>query len=169
MPRRAGGSSSSLKPGGPCQATTLDDDGDEVQCGVSSSSFWYGKGKTFCASHRAAWNKSKAEADQGEEPSYITDMEDVLGARFCEPSKMKPAERYNDVKKAAVQLCVQGSFVPEGYARGVTDTRWQSIEELTASCSREDFEELTSKYVKALEKTFKREAKRFKTAEQLAE
>ena len=42
------------------------------------------------------------------------------------------------------------------------------MEELQASISREDFERLTSDYVKELQKTFKRDAKRFKTAAQLA-
>lgn len=168
MPR--GGSSSPRKmPGGPCEAMVIGDDGDEEQCNVCISSCWYGKGKTFCAAHRAAWQKSKAQVDDAEEPSYISEMDDVLGARYCEPSKMKPAERYNDVKKSTLQLCVQGTFVPEGYERGCVDTRWQSIEELSASCSREDFVQLTSGYIKALEKTFKRDAKRFKTAAQLAE
>ena len=168
MPR--GGSSSPRKmPGGPCEAMVIGDDGDEEQCNVCISSCWYGKGKTFCAAHRAAWQKSKAQVDDAEEPSYISEMDDVLGARYCEPSKMKPAERYNDVKKSTLQLCVQGTFVPEGYERGCVDTRWQSIEELSASCSREDFVQLTSGYIKALEKTFKRDAKRFKTAQQLAE
>ena len=48
----------------------------------------------------------------------------------------------NDVKTDALQLCVQGTFTVEGYARGRTDTRWQTIAELAElaeSCSREDF------------------------------
>ena len=76
--------------------------------------------------------------------------------------------RFNDVNKTALQLCVQGTFIPDGYERGTIDTRWQSIEELQASISRADFERLTSNYVKELQKTFKRDAKRFKTAAQLA-
>jgi hypothetical protein len=56
----------------------INDDDEEEQCGVCTSSCWYGKGKTFCASHRAAWNKSKAQADDAEEPSYISEMDDVL-------------------------------------------------------------------------------------------
>ena len=127
-----------------------------------------GQDYTFCAAHRAAWNKSKAEAEDAEEPSYISEMDEVLGARYCEPSKMKPAERFNDVKKTVLQLCVQGTFIPDGYERGTTDTRWQSVDELMASISREDFDRLTSSYVKALQTSFKRDAKRFKTAAQLA-
>ena len=167
---RGGGRSSSPArlPGGPCIAMVINDDDEEEQCGVCTSSCWYGKGKTFCASHRAAWNKSKAQADDAEEPSYISEMDDVLGARYCEPSKMKPAERFNDVKKTVLQLCVQGTFIPDGYTRGTTDTRWQSIDELVGSISREDFDRLTSDYVKELQKSFKRDAKRFKMAAQLA-
>lgn len=168
MPRRSSASEAAQKPGGPCIAMVFDDDGDEVQCGVCISSFWYGKGKTFCASHRTAWKKSTAEAEEAEEPSYVSEVDVVVGARYCEPSKMKAAERFNDIKINALQLCVQGTFVPEGYQRGCTDTRWQSIQELSASCSREDFVQLTSKYVKELEKSFKREAKRFKPAAQMA-
>ena len=67
-----------------------------------------------------------------------------------------------------LQLCVQGTFIPDGYERGTTDTRWQSVDELMASISREDFDRLTSSYVKALQTSFKRDAKRFKSATQLA-
>ena len=166
---RCGSSSSPRQlPGGPCIALVCDEDGDEGQCGVYTSSCWYGKGKTFCASHRTAWKKSTAQAEDAEEPSYISEVDDVLGARYCEPSKMKPAERFNDVRKTVLQLCVQGTFVPDGYERGTTDTRWQSVDELVASISREDFDRLTSAYVKALQTSFKRDAKRFKTAAQLA-
>ena len=170
MPRGRGSSSSPRQlSGGPCQAVVMGDDGDEEQCNVCISSCWYGKGKTFCAAHRTAWKKSTAQADNAAEPTYIAEMDDVVGARYCEPRDMKPPERYNDIEKRTLQLCVQGTFVPEGYDRGCVDTRWQSIEELSASCSREDFVQLTSGYIKALEKTFKRDAKRFKTAAQLAE
>ena len=120
------------------------------------------------ASHCAVWNKSKAQVDDAADPSYISEMDDVLGARYCEPSNMKPAERFNDVKKTVLQLCVQGTFIPDGYERGTTDTRWQSIDELVASISREDFDRLTSTYIKALQTSFKRDAKRFKTAAHLA-
>ena len=168
MPRRASSSSPRELPGGPCIAMVVGDDGDNEQCGVCISSWWYGKGKTFCASHRAAWQKSRAQEEDAEEPSYVSEVDEVLGARFCEPSKMKPADKYNDVKKTALQLCVQGTFIPDGDERGCTDTRWQSMEELQASVSREDFERLTSDYVKELQKSFKRDAKRFKTAAQLA-
>ena len=87
------------------------DDGDEEQCGACVSSFWYGKGKTFCAAHRAAWNKSKAEAEDAEEPSYISEMDEVLGARYCEPSKMKPRAIQRLQKDRAAALCT-GHFHP---------------------------------------------------------
>ena len=64
---------------------------------------------------------------------------------------------------------MQGTFKAEGYERGPTDVRWQSLEQLTESCSREDFERLYKQHLKDLEKTFKRDAKRFKTAAQLEE
>lgn len=156
--------------GGPCIAKVVDDDaeGGTRECGRSVSSCWYGKGKLYCASHRTAWNKSKAQADDAEEPSYLDDMTEVIGTRYCEPSKMKPAEKYNSIKKTSLQFCVQGTFIPEGYERGTTDTRWQTVDELVAAISREDFEEQSSEYIKELQKSFKRDAKRFKTAAQLA-
>ena len=168
MPRCGNSSSLRQLPGGPCIAIVVGDDGKDEQCGACVSSFWYGKGKTFCAAHRAAWQKSKAQAEDAEELSYVSEVDEMLGSRYCEPSMMKPAEKFNDVKKSTLQLCVQGTSIPNGYERGNTDTRWQSIEELVASVSREDFDRLTSDYVKELQKSFKRDAKRFKTAAQLA-
>ena len=66
MPRGGSSSSPARLPGGPCKAMVVDDDGDEEECGVCISSCWYGKGKTFCASHRAAWQKSKAQAEDAD-------------------------------------------------------------------------------------------------------
>ena len=80
---------------------------------------------------------------------------------------MGPDDRLNDVKKTTLQLCVQGTFKAEGYRRGPTDVRWQTLEQLTESCSREDFEKLYKQHLKDLEKTFKRDKKRFKTVAQL--
>ena len=167
MPRRLGG---------PCQAPLRDAEGNEDGiCGhEGESSTWYGKRPhQFCGSHRAAWEKWKREAfdavDAEEEPTYLTQMEAMLGARYCEPSKMKNPEKYNTVKKDVLQYLVQGTFTPDGYARGQTDTRWQSLRELTERCSKEDFEKLFKQHLKDLEKAFKRDAKRFKTAEQLEE
>ena len=95
-------------------------------------------------------------------------MDELLGTRYCEPAKMKRKERYNEVKKTELQFCVQGTFNYEDDARGHTDTRWQTLEELKESCSREDFEQAAAAYVKELQKIFKRDAKKFKTAAQLA-
>jgi hypothetical protein len=95
-------------------------------------------------------------------------MTEVIGTRYCEPSKMKPAEKYNSIKKTSLQFCVQGTFIPEGYERGTTNTRWQTVDELVAAISHEDFEYQSSEYIKELQKSFKRDAKRFKTAAQLA-
>ena len=161
MPRRLGG---------PCQAP-VEENSDGI-CGFEGqSSTWYGKrGHQFCGSHRAAWVRwcKESGAEEEEAPSYLTEMDTLLGTRYCEPSKMKAAEKYNDVEKSSVEYCVQGTFTPEGYARGQTDTRWQTLAQLTESCSREDFVELYQTLLKDLEKSFKRDAKRFKTASQLA-
>ena len=97
----------------------------------------------------------------------LTDLHELLGSRFCDPSKMKPDERLNDVKKNSLQYCVQGTFTAEGYARGVMDTRWQTLEQLTERCSRESFEKLYKAHLKDLDKMFKNAAKRFKTAREL--
>ena len=77
---------------------------------------------------------------------------------------MRSAERYNDVNKKAPQFCVQGTFLPDGYAKGQMDTRWQTLDELTGACTREDFQKLTRAHFKELGMSFKRDAKRFKTA-----
>ncbi len=119
--------------GGPCIAKVVDDDaeGGTRECGRSVSSCWYGKGKLYCASHRTAWNKSKAQADDAEEPSYLDDMTEVIGTRYCEPSKMKPAEKYNSIKKTSLQFCVQGTFIPEKAMNAAPPTRagrqWMSL------------------------------------------
>ena len=65
----------------------------------------------------------KAQAEDAEQPSYVSEADEVLGARYREPSMMKAPERFNDVKKTALQLCVQGTFIPDGYERGTIDTR----------------------------------------------
>ena len=80
--------------------------------------------------------------EDAEEPSYIDEADEVLGTQYCEPNIMKPAKKFNDVKKSALQLCVLGTFIPEGYQCGSTDAHWQSIEELVASISPEDFDQL---------------------------
>ena len=95
----------------------------------------------------------------------------MLGTRYCEPSRMKPKQRRNEVKKDTLQFCVQGTFnCGEDDDRGETDTRWQTLDELVeAGCSREEFEELCAAHVKQLQKTMKRDAKRFKTASELGQ
>ena len=77
-----------------------------------------GMARASCIVHLTAlrWNKSKAQADDAEEPNYLDDMTEVIGTRYCEPSKMKPAEKYNSIKRTSLQFCVQGTFIPEGYA-----------------------------------------------------
>ena len=164
------------KAGGPCKAwVDGEEDGEEGgECGKTWSSQWYGKrGHQFCSSHRAAWqhwrNESGAGKDGDEQPSNLTEMSDLLGTRFCEPSVMEWPDRYNDIKKNALQYCVQGTYAVEGYAKGHDDTRWQTLEQLTRNCSREDFESLSAAYIKDLQKKFKNDAKKFKPAAELDE
>ena len=96
-------------------------------------------------------------------------MSELLGTRYCEPSKMKRKHRYNDVSKTSLDFCVQGAFTCEDVANGEVDTRWQTLGEMAESCSREDFNRLTGAYIKALQKSFAPASKRFKTTAQLAE
>ena len=150
------------------------EENEDGLCGYEGqSSTWYGKrGHQFCGSHRAAWLHWRASGagEESEEPQrYLTEMDELLGARYCDPDKMSTDDKFNDVKKSTLHFCVQGTFKAEGYKRGPTDVRWQSLEQLTESCSREDFERLYKKHLKDLEKTYKRDAKRFKTAAQLEE
>ena len=110
--------------GGPCQAPV--EENDDGICGHEGlSSTWYGKaGHQFCGSHRAAWLRWRKEggAADNDEASYLTKMGELLGTRYCEPAQMAAPAKYNDVKKNTLQFCVQGTFTPEGYARGQTDT-----------------------------------------------
>ena len=153
---------------GPCIALVDDGEGGQCQCGTTESSCWYGPGKIFCASHRAAWNrwkKQEAAAEQEEAPSALAEAEEVLGTRYCEPADMKWYERYNDVEKHSLEFCVQGDFKFEGMRKGHSDIRWLSVEELVKTgCSKESFVSLTDNYIEALKKTFKNDAKRFKSA-----
>ena len=164
------------KAGGPCKAwVDGEEDGEEGgECGETWSSQWYGKrGHQFCASHRAAWQHwrkdSGADNNGDEQPSDLTKMSELLGTRYCEPSVMAWPARYNNISKSVLQYCVQGTFTVEGYAKGHDDTRWQTLAQLTDSCSREDFEQLTAAYIKDLQKAFKRDAKKFKPAAELDE
>ena len=159
MPRR----------GGPCQAPMDDNEGGI--CGYEGlSSTWYGRrGNQFCGSHRAAWLKWRRDEgnyDDHEDPSCLTSIGEILGARYCEPSKMATPAKYNDVSKNCLEFCVQGIFTVPGYTCGYKDTRWQTIDEMVESCSREDFDKVTKAYVKDIQATFKRSTKRFKTQEQ---
>ena len=53
---------------------------------------------------------------------------------------------------------------------GETDTRWLTLDELIeAACSREEFDDICKKYLQALKKTMESDAKRLKTAAELAE
>jgi hypothetical protein len=162
-----------VREGGPCMARLGNGDNAPLCCHEGLSSTWYGKsGHQFCGSHRAAWNRWKKEhgvEQEEEEPRYLTEMDELLGTRYCEPAEMKTDERFNDVTKSSLQFCVQGTFTAESYTRGMVDTRWQTLEQLSESCSREDFERLFKRHLKDLEKTFKRDAKRFKKAAELEE
>ena len=77
---------------------------------------------------------------------------------------MKCKHRYNDVSKTSLDFCVHGTFTCEGVTNGEVDTRWQTLDKMAETCSREDFDRLT-----ALQKSFKAASERFKTATELAE
>ena len=74
-------------------------------CGYEGlSSTWYGRrGNQFCGSHRAAWLKWRRDEgnyDDHEDPSYLSSIGEILGTRYCEPSKMagrtqRRARKYN--------------------------------------------------------------------------
>ena len=96
----------------------------------------------------------------------MTEIDEVLGTRYCEPTTMEPKERRNQVLMNTLQYNVQGTFnCAEDDERGHIDTRWQTLDELVESgCSKAEFEEMTAAHIKQLQKTFKRDAKRFRTA-----
>ena len=152
--------------GGPCIAIVE----GEQQCGATESSWWYGAGSNkFCARHRTAWKKWRlGETDEPHEPpSNLAEVHEMLGSRFCEPSNMAWYERYNEVAKSSMDYCVQGTFKFEGMVKGHGDIRWLAVEKLAASgYSKEQFETLTGKYIKELQKRFKRDAKAFKSEAQ---
>ena len=158
---------------GPCQAPG-EENGDI--CGETWSSCWYGaarKGIHFCASHRAAWQDFKqngAATEQSEEATVLTVADELLGTRHCEPTRMNRKQRRNTVKKSTLQYCVQGTFnCEDGDERGEPDARWQTLDELIeAGCCREKFIDLCATHVKQLQKTMTQDAKRFKTAAELA-
>merc|ERR1711865_325007 len=155
--------------GGPCQAVDAE---DNTLCGETWSTCWYGKTKKgvhFCSSHRGAWEQFKLNgtAEKADEATALTEVHDLLGTRYCEPSRMARKQRRNKVEKGAstLQFCVQGTFnCAQDDARGEHDMSWLTLDELSQSdCSREEFIELSAKYVEQLQKTFKQATKRFKT------
>ena len=101
----------------------------------------------------------------------LHEVDYFLGTRYCEPSRMKAKQRRNKVENSTLEFCVQGNFACEvGDQRGEIDTRWLAMDELIeAACSREEFEDAYKAYLKALKKTFERDAKRLKTAAELAD
>ena len=78
---------------------------------------------------------------------------------------MQPKQRRNEVGKSALQFCVQGTFnCAQDDERGEKDSRWLTLDELVeADCSREEFNDFCATYVKELQKTMKKDAKRFKS------
>ena len=155
--------------GGPCQAVDAE---DNTLCGETWSTCWYGKAKQgvhFCSSHRRAWEQFKLNgtAEKADEATALTEVDELLGTRYCEPSRMARKQRRNKVEKGAstLQFCVQGTFnCAQDDARGEHDMSWLTLDELSQSdCSREEFIELSAKYVEQLQKTFKQATKRFKT------
>ena len=158
---------------GPCQGPGEE---DGTLCGETLSTFWYGKsrqGVHFCSNHRAAWEQFKLNgtAEKADETTALTMVDELLGTRYCEPSRMARKQRRNKVEKGAstLQFCVQGTFnCAQDDARGEPDTSWLTLDELLESdCSREEFVELSAKYVEQLQKTFKQATKRFRTMAQV--
>ena len=64
-------------------------------------------------------------------------------------------------------VCSSACRVPSTALRttsGEPDTRWLTLDELVeADCSREEFNEFCATYVKMLQETMKKDAKRFKS------
>ena len=155
--------------GGPCQAVDAE---DNTLCGETWSTCWYGKTKKgvhFCSSHRGAWEQFKLNgtAEKADEATALTEVHDLLGTRYCEPSRMGRKQRRNEVGKDAssLQFCVQGTFnCAQDDERGEPDTRWLTLDELVeAGCSRQEFNGFCATYVKELQETMKKDAKRFKS------
>ena len=99
----------------------------------------------------------------------MTVADELLGTRYCEPTRMNRKQRRNTVEKSTLQYCVQGTFnCEDGDERGEPDARWQTLDELIeAGCCREKFIDLCATHVKQLQKTMTQDAKRFKTAAEL--
>ena len=95
----------------------------------------------------------------------LTVAEELLGTRYCEPTRMIRKQRRNTVKKSTLQYCVQGTFnCEDGDERGEPDARWQTVDELVkAACSLEEFDKLCAAHMKELQKTMKQDTKRFKS------
>ena len=152
---------------GPCQGPGAE---DNTLCGETWSSCWYGKarqGVHFCSNHRAAWQQFRLNGAtvRADEATVLTEVDELLGTRYCEPSRMQPKQRRNEVGKSALQFCVQGTFnCAQDDERGEKDSRWLTLDELVdADCSREEFNDFCATYVKELQKTMKKDAKRFKS------
>ena len=80
---------------------------------------------------------------------------------------MARKQRRNKVEKGAstLQFCVQGTFnCAQDDECGEPDTRWLTLDELVkAGCSRQEFNGFCATYVKELQETMKKDAKRFKS------
>jgi hypothetical protein len=117
--------------------------------------------------HRAAWQQFKLNGamEKADEVTVLTEVDELLGTRYCEPGRMGPKQRRNAVGKSAMQFCVQGTFnCAQDDERGETDARWLTLDELVeADCSREEFNAFCVAYVKVLQETMKKDAKRFKS------
>ncbi len=87
----------------------------------------------------------------------LTVAGELLGTRYCEPSRMMPKQRRNTVEKSTPQYCVQGTFnCAQDDKRGEKDARWQTLDELLeADCSREEFHDLCATHVTQLQRTMK--------------
>ena len=98
-------------------------------CGEMMSSCWYGQGKLgvhFCSNHRAAWEdfRRNGATEKADEATTLTEVDELLGSWYCEPSRMERTWRRNEVGKSTLQFCVQGTFNCEDDALGEIDAQW---------------------------------------------
>ena len=89
---------------GPCQGPGAE---DNTLCGETWSSCWYGKarqGVHFCSNHRAAWQQFRLNGatEEADEATVLTEVDELLGTRYCEPSRMQSKQRRNEVGKSAL-------------------------------------------------------------------
>eukprot|EP00964_Phaeocystis_antarctica_P118794 scaffold82531_cov56-Phaeocystis_antarctica.AAC.1 len=71
------------------------------------------------------FKQNGAAIEQSEEATVLTVADELLGTRYCEPTRMNRKQRWNTVEKSTLQYCVQGTFnCEDGDERGEPDARW---------------------------------------------